>query len=201
MLLRHGPDSFSSLKTVVELLPWYLRTSNSSMFRLCLFELFLAAFRREKPEAQTNNELCVQLSECQKLRKDDFICKAEELIFPSFLRASLAERQTSQLTCSRNKIIKKKSLVHSKLIRLADSYRCQFVYIRKKYYWLIHVNSVLVRRLASPASQPLPAELGAIYCLWKHVEHGHRLPRNTCKMRDLLASSFFLLSLHVGRIL
>ena len=57
---------------------------------------------------------------------------------------------------------------------------------------------------ASQPSQPAApsrAERGAIYCLWKRVEHRHRLPRNTCKMRDLLASSFFLLSLHVGRIL
>ena len=43
-------------------------------------------------------------------------------------------------------------------VRLAGSYRCWFVYVREKYCWLVHVNNIHVRGLASPASQPPPAE-------------------------------------------
>jgi len=38
--------------------------------------------------------------------------------------------------------------------RLAGLYRCWFVYVREKYCWLIHMDSVHVRGLALPA----PAE-------------------------------------------
>ena len=41
---------------------------------------------------------------------------------------------------------------------LADSYRCWFVYVREKYCWLVQMNSVFVRGLASPASQPALAD-------------------------------------------
>ena len=37
-------------------------------------------------------------------------------------------------------------------VRLAGLYRCWFVYVREKYCWLVRMNSIYVRRLAS---QPL----------------------------------------------
>jgi len=45
---------------------------------------FLAASRREKLEAQTNNELLVQLLESWKAKKAEFIWKAEKLSFSFF---------------------------------------------------------------------------------------------------------------------
>ena len=43
-------------------------------------------------------------------------------------------------------------------VRLAGSYRCWFVYVREKYCWLVRINSIYVRWLASQPSQPLPAD-------------------------------------------
>ena len=54
---------------------------------------------------------------------------------------------------------------HFQPVRLAVSYRYWFVYVREKYCWLIRVNSVYVRGLASQPSQPLPADQAAP--LWK----------------------------------
>jgi len=41
-------------------------------------------------------------------------------------------------------------------VRLVGSYCCWFIYMKEKYYWLIQMNSIFVRGLASlaPASQP-----------------------------------------------
>jgi len=51
-------------------------------------------------------------------------------------------------------------LVHSNIqpVRLAGSYRCWLVYVREKYCWLIRVNNIYVRGLASQPSQLLPAD-------------------------------------------
>jgi len=46
---------------------------------------FWAAFLAEKLEAETNSEFFVLLPESQKLRKAEFIWKAEKFSFLSFL--------------------------------------------------------------------------------------------------------------------
>ena len=51
----------------------------------CLNFSFLdAIFRHEKSKAQTNSKFLAQLSKSQKLKKAEFICKAEKLSFLSF---------------------------------------------------------------------------------------------------------------------
>ena len=50
-------------------------------------------------------------------------------------------------------------------VRLASSYRCWFVYVREKYCWLVRVNNIFLRGLASQPSQPLPADQSDYY-IW-----------------------------------
>ena len=47
---------------------------------------------------------------------------------------------------------------HGQPVRLADSYRCWFVYVREKYCWLVLINSAFVRGLASPAPASQPSD-------------------------------------------
>ena len=54
------------------------------------------------------------------------------------------------LSCIRDQVLRP--------VRLADSYRCWFVYVREKYCWLVRVNSSHVRGLAS---QPSPSDQAA----------------------------------------
>ena len=46
----------------------------------------------------------------------------------------------------------------SQPIQLAGLYRCWFVYMREKYCWLVQMNSVFVRWLASPAPASQPSD-------------------------------------------
>jgi len=45
-----------------------------------------------------------------------------------------------------------------RLVRLAGSYRCWFVYVREWYCWLVRCYSSHGRGLASQPSQPQPSE-------------------------------------------